>query len=262
MTKDFVRHEACPQCGSEDNVGVWSDGQKFCFGRCGYFVPGSTRLSREDLRKRLDHVKLQEQKNVNAHLPFDFTLALPPAPLDWLRQYGITDEERFRFKLGWSEYYESLILPAFDIWGNLLVVQRRYFGSESGIPKYHTKGRPEGVIWTVRPVGSTDPASLGDTFNGDLVVVEDVISAIKVGRVAEATPLWGCAMSDSKLGQIMARWGYIMYWLDNNKAVEAAKMRSKTSVFAGSSTIVTEKDPKCYEDDEIRAIIRASCGRT
>ena len=262
MSKKFDRHEACPQCGSKNNVAVWSDGQKFCFSRCGYFVPGSSKLSREELRQRLESVKLQEEKNDTPHLPFDYTLALPEEPLSWLRQYGITDEERFRFKLGWSDYYESLILPAFDIWGNLLVVQRRYFGPENPrIPKYHTKGRPESVIWSVCPVRGVSDSDPDDTYNGDVVVVEDVISAIKVGRVAEATPLWGSAVSDAKLSQIMGRWGYVIYWLDHDKAATAAKLRQKTSVFAGSSTIVTEKDPKCYDDEHIRSLINIHCGR-
>lgn len=32
----FVRHEACPNCGSKDNLAVYSDGSYFCFSHCGY----------------------------------------------------------------------------------------------------------------------------------------------------------------------------------------------------------------------------------
>jgi archaellum biogenesis ATPase FlaH/Zn ribbon nucleic-acid-binding protein len=32
----FVRHEACPNCKSKDNLAVYSDGSYFCFSHCGY----------------------------------------------------------------------------------------------------------------------------------------------------------------------------------------------------------------------------------
>lgn len=32
----FLRHEACPQCGSKDNLAVYDDGSYFCFSYCGY----------------------------------------------------------------------------------------------------------------------------------------------------------------------------------------------------------------------------------
>lgn len=34
----FIRHEACPECGSKDNLAVYEDGGKYCFG-CHYTVP-------------------------------------------------------------------------------------------------------------------------------------------------------------------------------------------------------------------------------
>ena len=32
----FLRHEPCPQCGSRDNLGRYSDNSAWCFG-CGYY---------------------------------------------------------------------------------------------------------------------------------------------------------------------------------------------------------------------------------
>lgn len=253
MIKKFDHHESCPQCGSADNVAVWSDGQKWCFGGCGYYIPGSTTLSKEDLRQRLHNLRTKEtKKNGTAYLPFDFTLLLPSGPLAWLRQYGITDAERFRFKLGWSDFYESLILPSYDLYGNLLVCQRRYFGKE-GFPKYHTSGYPESVIWTVRPNFAEKPT---DTFNGTLVVVEDVVSAIKVGRYAEATPLWGSNWSLDKLNRVSDRWKSVLFWLDFNKTAEAMKFKVEAEPFFETVGVLsTEKDPKANDDGKIKQIL-------
>lgn len=33
---NFERHKACPNCGSKDNLAVYSDGSYFCFSYCGY----------------------------------------------------------------------------------------------------------------------------------------------------------------------------------------------------------------------------------
>lgn len=37
----LIRKESCPKCGSRDNLGVYSDGHKFCFGQgCGHYEKG------------------------------------------------------------------------------------------------------------------------------------------------------------------------------------------------------------------------------
>ena len=37
---EFIRHEACPQCQSKDNLARYDDGHAFCFGHgCGYYEP-------------------------------------------------------------------------------------------------------------------------------------------------------------------------------------------------------------------------------
>ena len=36
---EFLRHEACPNCGSNDNLGRYTDGHGYCFG-CGYYEGG------------------------------------------------------------------------------------------------------------------------------------------------------------------------------------------------------------------------------
>jgi len=40
-TNKYVRKEPCPNCGSKDNLAVYSDGHAFCFG-CSYRVPAPT----------------------------------------------------------------------------------------------------------------------------------------------------------------------------------------------------------------------------
>src|SRR5438445_2966640 len=166
---EFQKHTACPNCGSRDNLGVYSDGS-WCFG-CGYLIPGYKSMSTQDIRKQIVYDDKKEKKNRAVYLPDDFTLTLPEIPLAWLRQYGITDQERQRYKIGWSDENESLVFAAFDCFGNLLLVQFRSF--RQGAPKYYTRGFPESVYWTIQ---------VGTDFGGAVCVVEDFVSCLRVGR--------------------------------------------------------------------------------
>lgn len=254
QVKRFVGHEACPNCGSRNNVGVWSDGQKFCFSHCGYFVAGHNGLNVADIRAQLGNQIKDSDETLR--LPFDYTTILRDDAAAWLDKYGITGAERFKYKIGWSELYESLILPAFDVYGNLLVVQRRYFGTGKW-PKYHTKGRPESVIWTARPSGGgagSDPAT---PYDGTIVIVEDYISAIKIGRQFEAMPVWGSFLSNPQMNRLADRWSEIVIWLDYNKTGEALGIRTRATCFFKAAWVVsTEKDPKDYNDAEIRQYLQ------
>lgn len=206
----------------------------------------------EDIRKQLKYEQEKEKRALAANLPIDFSLVLRKDAQDWLEKYGVTDGERFKYKIGWSEIYESLVFPAFDGFGNLLLVQRRYFGRES-FPKYHTKGFPESVVWTTRP---TD-LPMGDPrlpYNGVIVLVEDFISAIKVGRQFECSPLWGSNVSLGQIKRLSDRWKEVVFWLDFNKTKEAMKYRLKALPYFEAVWVVsTEKDPKDYNDGEIAA---------
>lgn len=249
--KEFLRHESCPSCGSSDNVGVWSDGQKYCFGHCGYFVIGHSGLSLEAIRDRLS----EESKRLAGIskpivLPIDYSFVIPEKAAEWLRKYKIRDHERMKYKIGWSEIYESLILPAYDDFGNLVLYQRRYFGIREGVPKYHTRGFPEKTIWTVCPRGNSH--GNGDGKSTKLVLVEDFLSTIKVGRHTECSPLWGSSLSNTKLLQLAQIWPEVVFWLDFNKTEQAMEYRYTASfLFNKAWVIATEKDPKDYGDQEI-----------
>lgn len=250
---EFLRMESCPSCGSRDNVGVWTDG-KWCFG-CGYGVPGYKGMSVDDLKKQIRYNE-SKKKNDPIRLPADYTSVLPDEGLSWLRKYGITDEEIVKYKIGWSNEYEtrtgsiiewpSLILPAFDVWGNLLVYQRRSFSSGT-LPKYHTSGAPEAVLWTV---------SNGNPPDDLLILVEDFVSSIRVGRQFESSPLWGSSLSLGQITRISDRYSRLGLWLDFNKVGHARLLAFKAQpYFRQIAVIATEKDPKEYDDKSIRSTI-------
>lgn len=60
----FVKHEPCPECGSSDNLAVYDDGSKHCFG-CGFTIPSKDYLEEnQDKRKTLHTRQGVEMENV------------------------------------------------------------------------------------------------------------------------------------------------------------------------------------------------------
>lgn len=232
----FKGHAPCPNCGSRNNLGEYTDGS-WCFG-CGYKIPGYKSMSVEDVRKQIEYDEKKEKKQRAVYLPADWTLDLPQLPLDWLRKYGITDEERLAYKIGWSDEESALVFSAYDLYGNLLLVQLRRFPQKD----FYTRGFPESVVWTAGHSGLS------------VCVVEDFVSAVRVGRNMESTPLWGSNLSLSQIRRLSDRYEHLYLWLDMDKAGHAAKLRIKAlPYFKSVHVVVTELDPKDYSDEQIRA---------
>lgn len=244
---EFSHHEPCPKCGSKDNLGVWGDGHKWCFG-CQYYIKGDGNESLEKLKERTSP-KQQEETSQNdstpaLSLPSDYTRSLSLIGSQWLMKYGISKKERIHNNIGWSDKYESLVFPVYDAHHNVLLVQRRFFGTGQW-PKYHTKGKPESLLHI-----------LGDGDMDTGVLTEDLLSAIKVGRQYNATPLWGSNLSLEKIKRLSHRFARLIIWLDRDKAKDSVKYKWRASPFFEKvSIIVSDHDPKEYNDDAIALFV-------
>lgn len=239
---EFLRHEPCPACGSRDNLGVWDDGHKWCFG-CGYYVPGYKTQSLADLRQQIKEEEQENNKKNAVTLPADFTYNIPfGGPREWITQY-LTEAEIYQHRLGWSNVKQYLVFPVFDCHGNLLLWQGRYFGSDKKHPKYDTKGYPQTIYHCVgRHVDD----------GGLIVVVEDIPSAIVVGRVATALPLFGSQFTIKRIRKLADNYKRLALWLDADKQeyVIRAQFRAMP-YFDKVAVITTRKDPKAYGQEQV-----------
>lgn len=248
----FVRHEPCPICFSKNNLGVYSDGHKWCFG-CGYFE--SARLSVEQVKENLQAFQTQK-KNKNSNvpsiaLPADFTHVIPSTPLTWLRSYDIEDRLILEKRIGWSEESQELIFPVYDAYQNLLMWQGRGFGDAPNdghktTRKYNTKGLPEDIDCV-----HTGPYLLNPNT---VCVVEDFVSHLKVGEyVCPTLCLFGSSVSFKRLARLARRYKHLLIWLDYDKRRHATLAKLKANpYFHRVQVIVTEKDPKEYSVPELR----------
>lgn len=64
----FVRHEACPNCGSSDNLAIYDDGSYYCFSDCGYKkLSEDIKATFKDKPKR--KVKMQSSVEQDVQVP-------------------------------------------------------------------------------------------------------------------------------------------------------------------------------------------------
>lgn len=223
MTK-FLGHKPCPRCGSKDNLGDYSD-HVFCFG-CKYY---KNKDDIHSIRSRVHKINTTNEDIMNLNT----IVELPQKAMKWLLSYGISREEIKEYNIQWSPQKEILVLlNTAKYW------QGRCFGNSK--IKYMSAGSKPFTIY-----GS------GDT----IVLVEDVLSAIKIARLHNefcALPLLGSTVSYDVEQGVLKEFKKVYVWLDRDKAINAIKIRNKfKSKGVISKAIVTPLDPKEYNKGEL-----------
>jgi len=245
MNSHLLYKTRCPACATNgkdkhgDNLGVYSDGHSHCFS-CGY-------TSGSNLESKLNK-KHKEIKPI-PDLPADTDLWLPPEAMDWLHQY-FNDTADFPLCY-WSEQERKLIFPIMDkAMRTMLAWQYRYFGDNADHPKWVGYGITENLIHII---GSPNSSSVGS-----LVLVEDLISATKVGHITPTLCLFGSNISLKRLAALkLLGYTKIIIWLDWDKkeyAIKASQLAQ--SIGLQSQVIHTKLDPKKYSIEEIQQCLK------
>lgn len=189
-------------------------------------------------------IKLREAKldTKEVKLPDDFTASVPTNQLVWLWKYGITGAEIHENTIGYSSYYDRLVIPVYEN-HNLTCVQMR---SISRKPKYLNLGGSNSIF--VRLRSDTD----------EVVVTEDIVSAIKVSRFVSTACTLGTNLNYIKASKIISLDKKVSIWYDNDTAgIKGAVNGLKNLQLQGANVRVirTQNDPKCYNNSEIKRIL-------
>lgn len=225
-----------PACGSSDAYVSYADGHSHCYS-CGYHMTSNP----------LDVYKTGAVGNISqpVQLPQDFARSyIREDAKKWLGQYSLTPIEIDRAGIGWSDRRQSLIFPV-KVGSLLALYQSRYFGDDPTEPKWRT-------------IGSKTLLHNIDPFAQDsrLVLVEDIISALKVGRVTNAAPLFGTLIHPTVVAEIVKQFKLVILWLDPDAKMKALKT-ALTLGEAGVPTkvIFSDYDPKNYITSDIRMLV-------
>lgn len=240
IVSNFLHHTNCPDCGSSDALGVFDDGHTWCFS-CGAYTT-SASLSIDNM----ENILLDKQKERKpTDLPDDFTFNIPNEALAWIKQYSITNQELKDNRIGWSKSGELLIFPYFGEDDEILMWQGRYFPKRN--PKVYTCGDCSSCL--VLHMVSGTGGGLGDSV---VCVVEDPVSALKVGRYVNTTPLFGSHLSIKQAQRIASQFKVMILWLDQDKTKDMIKYAEKYKYFFDDIHIIsTELDPKECSDKVI-----------
>jgi len=244
---DFVRHVPCPDCNSRDNRAVYDDGHEWCFGCGGYTPPQAASIEEMAQHLRQHETNNGDHKSDNhIDLPGDCSRILSPVAVKWLQKYDLTTNEIYGSgNFFWSEERDSLIYSVFDSSGNVLMYQERYMGASPTRVRFITKGFPEDVFHFI-----------GNNANS-VTLVEDIVSAIKVGRHTTALPLWGSNISQHRIARLCKMFKTINIWLDNDKKLYATSARQRAAPFFHRAYITMSTfDPKVYDDEQIKQFLK------
>lgn len=235
-----IRKEQCPECArlgndkSRDNLAVYSDGHAYCY-RCGYHT------GRKTISKPI------ERDTPTIALPSDVSSQLPYEAKRWLDQYELARLDIQQHNIMWSEHWSRLIFPYFDNTG-LIAWQGRYIPcgknntevNGKAPAKWFSQGKIHEIIHPIK------------VQSCEAVLVEDIVSAIKVSRHKGAIPIFGSTISPKHFLRIKTLIDRVWIWLDPDMRTKSVKMASLGNLLGLETHVIfSDKDPKEESHDNI-----------
>lgn len=159
---------------------------------------------------------------------------------EWLKSYGLTDQEiNTHFKMD--------------------RVTGKHFYSVKGFMEFRAV---DGRKPKTRSYGSKPHDSLVPTLNeyagnssSSLVLVEDIVSGIKVARHLPCLCLFGSVLSAVGT-KFVSGFNSVTIWLDADKYLDAIDLSCTLSLFLPSCDVIYSlKDPKDYNDEQIKEFL-------
>jgi hypothetical protein len=208
----FLKHTACPVCGSSDALGVYDDGSTYCFSH-GRSTKSASISPFVTARQQQDAEEMQRKA---VCLPSDAVQSYSVQAVAWAAKYEISVQELLSNQVYFSGARNQLIFAFLDGEGNTLAWQARNLSATDKGRRYYTQGDINNVlpIYRCRDAPSDHPSGLARR----LTLVEDCLSAIKVASVealgADAMPLLGSSLPKTKLTQLRGSYDLCDVFLD------------------------------------------------
>lgn len=244
--KAMVSHS----CGSGNKLLVENADAGFkawCY-RCG--IGGFKSHPRPSLDERI--AALREQRSADKAVEAD---PRPPMPTNfdpsswplqprvWLYKCGLSNQMIRDAGFYWCDRIKRVVLPVLN--GSKLVYwQARGFDPDR--PKYLNPKID-------KPVYKSGPYNFGP-----IVLTEDILSAVKVGQVAEAWGLLGTRLDPSVAAEIARTGRPVLVWLDPDDAGLKARRKIIPQLRAlgvDARIVRASRDPKYYSWAEIKELV-------
>ncbi len=229
----MTTHLPCPDCGSSDALADYNT-HTHCFS-CG----------------RHRHTNKCQVRIPGYEETFSKTLGLPrPSQMPeeglvWLRGAGINAHLQAHYDIYYSDYWDRVIIPSYCN-GHLLGWQGRAVFPEQ-TPKY------------LQAKGQKPLFFLGDTTgkpnSKTIVLVEDAISAIRLGQYIKTMALLGTKLdaAGKQLQIIEDEADNVVVWLDDDEPgrTAARQIVNRLALIGTETLVLTEPEPKLKADWEL-----------
>lgn len=251
--------QSCHECGNTNDAAVVNhnirDYSFYCYA-CGHIeVESKGKQTLEQLKKLQELNDAATRFNSKSvELPDDYTNDIPLVGRLWLYNGGISPTVWSKHRIGWSESLQRVILPVYNTDGNLVWYQARAV-LRGQKPKYIQPAAPrEHVIYEVRPI---------EQHSTTCVVVEDILSAIRVGRFIPTYSILGTKITSTHVNKL-AKYSKVVTWMDSDRAgrKSAYNIRKSVGMLTEVDNILTEQDPKRLSDNEIKEQLCRMCEYT
>ena len=219
--------------------------------RCGHkdFIWKGQRTFKEIMEQRHNDLKDAASIRGSTQLPSDFTLEIPPEAMLWLLKASITPYIARANRIGWSKRYQRVVLPVYN--NNILVFyQMRAIHKHQTIKYLNPSVDRAKIAYWVIPHSHVGNLSR-------IVITEDILSAIRVGKHTPAVSMLGTKISIEQAEQV-SRYTRATTWLDPDVAgiQGAGKMRRTLGLAMYADNIITKVDPKNLTDREIKLCLK------
>lgn len=241
-------HEECGDTRKRLYVQRTPTGYKHHCHNCAPAMSGFTRansiLCASEIYKHLQR-KTEAPISVVRGGPKDFSLEIPLKEKLWLEKW-ITAKEIRSAGIGYSKEMGRVVFPIYDNEQDIIYWQARSI--ENIKPKYKNKPVP----------GTGYFFSHGSEEEQNLIIVEAIISAIVVGRVAQGISVQGSYIPREIYPILRDTTQNIFLWLDPDKQKQCILTARRLEATLGKPVraILTNKKPKEYRPEQITEILR------
>lgn len=252
------------------------DGWWFTCFRCGYSgYIGDTKKSPAEIEATLDALK--QKKEFEAMdcitLPADFQplcndptehdagVNIPYTAYNWFWEHNITGDEYMKFNVGWSDVYSRVIVPIYEYAAQGEKLARKLVGWIGRDVRKMTKTERQAgnhAKYLTRKSSEYKRIYFHAPYNSDVyVIVEDVLSAIKVSHDAKVNAIALLTTFIPRELCLKLRKNRIILWLDHDQVGNMIKSTSSLSAIGIRCTYIhTYKDPKRYNGVLIRSKVK------
>lgn len=217
----------CPDCGSSDGLAKYPNGN-WCFS-CGTLTPGINNVKKTGF-----DINLVQQDDV-----------LTLLQKDYLNKYHLGNEDVKRYKITNNSRNNRINFGYYSN-GTLIGCWMRSLDPNVK-PKWLFAGN-KNFNWHYKNYKYTKDV---------LVLVEDVISAIRVSKYCSVVCLGGTSINSRILTPLVLQYNKVVLFLDGDKAGKTAteKIKQYYKLMREVKIIKTTKDPKEYTDEELIEVL-------